>query len=825
MVNKHLRYIDQQLYNFAKTNLVALCIKTHLDNVKSIFTSFCVAMDNKAIRRVAFFVLIACLFLENCRSFGADDTISGSQSLSGDHTIVSAGGVFELGFFTPGNSSNYYLGIWYKGVKQTLVWVANREKPFSDRFSSELRISFGNLVLFNESKVPIWSTNANPTSSSLVQAVLLDNGNLVLKDGTDSSSEPSWQSFDYPTDTWLPEGKLGYNKRTKERYFLSSWKNPDDPAPGLFSFEPVINDTSYVVWWNKSESFWSTGVWDESSHIFSRIPEMRANHYYNFTYVSNRNETYFTYTVYNHEFSRFVMDTTGQVKQLILDTKKEWNLYWTQPRQQCQVYAFCGTYGSCNENSSPFCTCLRGFEPKLRSDWDSKNFLGGCVRRTKLQCGNSSVERDRFMELPSVTFLESYQSVQVENTTVCESACLNNCSCVAYSYHDNGCSIWTEDLLNLQQLALGDNRGITLYIRLAASEFRAKHKGLVTGVVAGSVAGSIAFLCLVLFLAKRRANKRVGAGKAMQGSLMAFSYRDMQSATKNFSEKLGGGGFGSVFKGTLPDSTMVAVKKLESAGQGEKEFRAEVATIGAIQHVNLVRLRGFCSQGAKKLLVYDYMPNGSLASHLFGESKSNVLAWNTRYHIALGTARGLVYLHNECRDCIIHCDIKPENILLDEEFCPKVADFGLAKLVGRDFSRVLTTMRGTIGYLAPEWIAGVAITPKADVYSYGMTLFEIVSGRRNSESSESETRMKYFPSLAAKAIVEGDGDVTGLLDPRLEGNADIEEVERVCKVACWCIQDDESHRPSMGEVVQILEGILEVNLPPIPRSLYFFDIN
>ncbi|CAH9071427.1 unnamed protein product [Cuscuta epithymum] len=231
----------------------------------------------------------------------------------------------------------------------------------------------------------------------------------------------------------------------------------------------------------------------------------------------------------------------------------------------------------------------------------------------------------------------------------------------------------------------------------------------------------------------------------MEGSLVAFSYRDLQYATKDFSEKLGIGGFGSVFKGALPDypSSVIAVKKLESISQGEKQFRAEVSTIGSIQHLNLIRLRGFCSEGNKKLLVYDYMPNGSLDSCLFGV-EPKFLDWKSRYQITVGIARGLSYLHEKCRDCIIHCDIKPENILLDSKMCPKVADFGLAKLVGRDFSRVLTTMRGTRGYLAPEWITGVAITPKADVYSYGMVLFELLSGTRNSDHSR-DGKVKFFP--------------------------------------------------------------------------------
>ncbi|XXG70310.1 hypothetical protein AAC387_Pa06g3098 [Persea americana] len=202
--------------------------------------------------------------------------------------------------------------------------------------------------------------------------------------------------------------------------------------------------------------------------------------------------------------------------------------------------------------------------------------------------------------------------------------------------------------------------------------------------------------------------------------------------TNNFSEKLGRGSFGLVFKGNLPYSTPIAVKKLEGLAQGEKQFRAEVSTIGAIQHINLIRLRGFCFQGKNKLLVYDYMPNNSLDSQLFHKN-AQTIDWKIRYQIALGIARGLAYLHENCRDCIIHYDIKPENLLLDAAFCPKLADFGMAKLTGREFSRVLTSMRGTIGYLAPEWISGVAITPKADVYSYGIMLFEIISGKRNAE--------------------------------------------------------------------------------------------
>ena len=176
----------------------------------------------------------------------------------------------------------------------------------------------------------------------------------------------------------------------------------------------------------------------------------------------------------------------------------------------------------------------------------------------------------------------------------------------------------------------------------------------------------------------------------------------------------------------------------------------------------------------------------------------------------------MAYLHEECRDCIIHCDIKLENILLDVDYNPKVADFGLAKLVGWDFSQVLTTMRGTGGYLAPKWLSSEAITPKVDVFSFGKLLFKIILGRRNTNMLNDDSN--YFPTSVANAINKGE-EVMMLLDYKLENSDSIEELTRACKVACWCIQDDEKDRPTMGQVVQILEGILEVGMPPIPRIL------
>jgi serine/threonine protein kinase len=339
------------------------------------------------------------------------------------------------------------------------------------------------------------------------------------------------------------------------------------------------------------------------------------------------------------------------------------------------------------------------------------------------------------------------------------------------------------------------------------------HTGLIVLLVVGLI--TLAAVISVLALLWRYRRDLFTCRKfEVEGSLVFYSYAQVKKATRNFSDKLGEGGFGSVFRGTMPGSTVVAVKSLKGSGQADKQFRAEVQTIGVIKHTNLVCLLGFCVKGDMRLLVYEYMPNGSLDSHLFSE-RSSLLNWDLRYQIAQGIAKGLAYLHEECEDCIIHCDIKPENILLDAEFRAKISDFGMAKLLGREFNSALTTIRGTMGYLAPEWISGQPITKKADVYSFGIVLLEIISGRRTTKRLKFGSH-RYFPLYAAAQVNEG--NVLCLLDGRLEGNANVKELDVACRVACWCIQDEENDRPSMGQVVRMLEGVVSTEIPPIPSS-------
>ncbi|MED6166761.1 hypothetical protein PIB30_112607, partial [Stylosanthes scabra] len=229
--------------------------------------------------------------------------------------------------------------MWYKKrvTQRTYVWVANRDNPVSEKSSAKLIISKGNLVLLDQSQKQVWSTNLSPSNSDSVAAVLLDSGNLILSDKPNpSESDSLWQSFDHPTDTWLPGGKIKLDKKTGKPQYLTSWKNTQDPGTGLFSLELDPNGSeAYLILWNKTKEYWTSGSWN--GQIFSLVPEMRLNYIYNFSFHDDPDESYFTYTVYNTtNLSRFVMDVSGQIKELTwLDSSQNWNLFWSQPRQQC----------------------------------------------------------------------------------------------------------------------------------------------------------------------------------------------------------------------------------------------------------------------------------------------------------------------------------------------------------------------------------------------------------------------------------------------------------------------------------------------------------
>ncbi|XP_031273953.1 PR5-like receptor kinase [Pistacia vera] len=301
-----------------------------------------------------------------------------------------------------------------------------------------------------------------------------------------------------------------------------------------------------------------------------------------------------------------------------------------------------------------------------------------------------------------------------------------------------------------------------------------------------------------------------------------YNFSDIKNMTKSFSNKLGQGGYGDVYKGMLPDGPLVAVKVLkESKGNGE-EFMNEVANISRTSHVNIVTLLGFCCERNKRALIYEFMPNGSLDKFIYDqESSMNLkMAWKTKFQIAVGIARGLEYLHRGCSIRIVHFDIKPQNILLNEDFCPKISDFGLAKQSKNKESIIsMLDARGTIGYIAPEVYNRNfgEVSHKSDVYSYGMMILEMVGGRKNIDVTASRTDEIYSPHWLFKHPEPGKEE-----DFKLHGVV-IEEEEEMAKkmiiVSSWCIQTFPSDRPSMTKVVEMLEGSLEnLQIPPKPST-------
>nr|QRV07501.1 wall-associated receptor-like kinase 1 [Zea mays] len=345
--------------------------------------------------------------------------------------------------------------------------------------------------------------------------------------------------------------------------------------------------------------------------------------------------------------------------------------------------------------------------------------------------------------------------------------------------------------------------------------------------IVGAVA--VAFLCLVIltcFLACRHGSLPFKSenkpGTRIESFLQKnesihpkrYTYADVKRMTKSFAVKLGQGGFGAVYKGSLHDGRQVAVKMLkDTQGDGE-EFMNEVASISRTSHVNVVTLLGFCLQGSKRALIYEYMPNGSLERYAFtGDMNSeNLLTWERLFDIAIGTARGLEYLHRGCNTRIVHFDIKPHNILLDQDFCPKISDFGLAKLcLNKESAISIVGARGTIGYIAPEVYSKQfgTISSKSDVYSYGMMVLEMVGARERNTSADSDHSSQYFPQWLYEHLDDycvGASEING---------ETTELVRKMIVVGLWCIQVIPTDRPTMTRVVEMLEGSTSnLELPP-----------
>ncbi|KAF8026190.1 hypothetical protein BT93_F2868 [Corymbia citriodora subsp. variegata] len=786
----------------------------------------------------------------------ATSTISVGQSLTGSDTLVSSGGAFELGFFSPGNSSYKYLGIWYKKTKErTVVWVGNRDQPLTTS-SPALAIDGANLVI--QGGRTTYHVSNNSVSGS-ISATLLDSGNFVLRE--ESSGKTLWQSFDDPLDTFLPGMKLGYNRRTGKVWALTSWKNTMDPSLGDFSLSIDFESPDEFVILKGSEKYWTSGPWDRDSQTFSHVPEMRLNYIFNYSFISNPNEVYFTYSIYSSSdvSTRLVMDLSGQIKQLNLpETSEQWFVFWGQPRDACDVYKFCGSFSRCSSNTFPFCACLDGFRPSDLEEWRQNDTSAGCVRKIQLQCeqmGYGNGDKDRFLKMDHVTFPLDYNTSERILDKACKSACSSDCSCTAYAYNGSGngrCLLWHGDLLSLRQLSEDDPNGNTIFIKLAASELQNSQGINKTLKIALASAVPLVALFLTIYMGCQWKKKRKGKMGPTQDILLfdvdlsiaartnetsergignenntndvwlpLFSFSSVTAATQNFSNsnKLGEGGFGPVYKGKLLNGKHVAVKRLsKKSAQGMLELRNETMLIAKLQHKNLVRLLGCCLERDEKILIYEYMSNKSLDSFLFDEAKRHLLNWETRAHIVEGIAQGLIYLHQHSRLRIVHRDLKASNILLDSDMNPKISDFGLAKMFGGNESEANTNrIVGTYGYMSPEYALEGVVSIKSDVFSFGVLLLEIISGKKNTGfyQTDSMNLLGYAWQLWQEDTA------LCLVDSVLEHHNSDGMLMRHINVALLCVQEIAADRPTMSEVLTMLTNeLLTLPSPKQPAFSY-----
>ncbi|CAL4985886.1 unnamed protein product [Urochloa decumbens] len=669
-----------------------------------------------------------------------------------DHRIMSYKTYF--GFYTKDGNS-FVLSIVIFGLQAPVIWSANPDIPvYRDAILNFTRE--GDLLLSDNNGAMVWSTT---TKSKSVAGMSLDvSGNLVIFNQDNSSA---WQSFDHPTDTLVMGQSLctGMNLSVmtsntewpSHRVYLSvQWNGL------LYTFQFAFYTKLFEANTGSSCSYFRNGSFGFPQKIFS-LPFARSLQYM-------RLEP-------DGHLRLYEMQGVGQDSLMVLDVL-------STEMKFCDYPMACGNYGVCSKGqcSCPSFSNFKFQNERLPSD--------GCVPLSIPSCNQA--QNQQLIQVNNVSYFSNSVFLLLASSTseiVCKQSCLTSCNCRALIFQKN---------------VYGSDGGYCLLLS----------DGMVILFADDSSNRFLAFVKVQVW--KKYKKNEEPLFDVIPGIPKRFSFHELEVATDHFSVKLGGGGFGSVFKGKVGRQT-IAVKRLEGLDQGMEEFLAEVKTIGRIHHFNLIRLVGFCAEKSHKLLVYEYLSNGSLDKWIFPKSTVFSLSWKTRRDIILGIARGLSYLHEECEQKIAHLDIKPQNILLDGKFSAKVSDFGLSKMINREQSKVMTRMRGTRGYLAPEWL-GSKITEKADIYSFGIVMIEIICGRENLDESQPEESIHLISLLQEKARF---GQLSDLVDGSSNDmRLHMQEVVEAMKLAMWCLQVDSSRRPLMSTIAKVLEGVM--NMEEIP---------
>ncbi|XP_030931774.1 putative receptor protein kinase ZmPK1 [Quercus lobata] len=740
-----------------------------------------------------------------------------SLSVEKPDILVSPNGDFSAGFYSVGDNA-YCFAIWFSNSR-TVVWMANRDQPINGKHSKLSLLKNGNLILTDAKKLNVWTTNT--VSLSFVQLFLHNTGNLVL---CNNEGLILWESFHFPTDTLLPQQLLTRNTK------LVSSRSQTNFSSGFYEFL-FGNDYLLHIVYNSpdvSSIYWSS-TWPV--YNISRIGVLNSLGNFSssdgFTFMS------FDYGAVLHR--RLTLDYDGNIRLYSWEEEgKTWVVSWQAIQTPCNIPGACGANSLCSYviGSGRKCSCLPGYKMKNHSDW-----AYGCEPQFHLSCNKNE---SKFQLLSHADFYGNDFGVFLNYTLDhCKDICLKSCDCKAFQYTlRHGYTICYPKMLLLNGSRYPNLNG-NIYLKLPKNKFLSNNNPLEEFSLNCSSkstlqsskynenetvkfmlwfacgVGGLEIICIfVVWFLLIKTRKKSSADK--EGYVLAttgfryFTYAELKKATKGFTEEIGRGAGGIVYKGVLPDSRVAAIKRLNEANQGEGEFLAEVSVIGRINHMNLIEMWGYCAEGKHRLLVYEYMEHGSLAKNL----STKTLNWEKRFKIAMGTAKGLAYLHEDCLEWILHCDVKPHNILLDSTYQPKVADFGLSKLQNRGVLKnsSFSKIRGTRGYMAPEWVFNLPITSKVDVYSYGIVVLEIVTGKGPSRSVHAiddggEVEHKRLVTWVRENMKKAAANISSLeniIDPMLEGKYDMGEMEALVQVALQCVEEDKDARPTMSQVVEML---------------------
>ncbi|KAL9160505.1 hypothetical protein ABFS82_08G204700 [Erythranthe guttata] len=786
------------------------------------------------------------------------NSVSASHSVSfTDNSTIRAillrgsfGPRYACGFFCNGTCDAYLFAVF---IVQTnsgglitmpsigfpqVVWSANRNTPVKVNATLQLTAA-GDLVLRDADGTTAWSTN---TANMSVQGLnLTELGNLIL---FDSNNSVVWQSFDHPTDVLVPGQILVSGKNLTASSSPTNWTDG-----GLFSLSMTNKGLVASVQSDPPQVYYQrlfSGTKQNTELSYAKFRNGSLDLYINSIEASEPDLSIAIPAANSAQFIKFGSD--GHLRVF------EWGSPWREVADLltgflglCNYPMVCGTYGVCSNGQ---CSCPRsGFNEVYFSPRDNRRPDLGCFEVNALTTTCSSninaSENHGFLDLENVNYFEFVTDISNTNMDTCKEACLRNCSCRAAIFQYGFNSSSGNCYLPSRVFSLMNNNGavrnlfssVSLKVQIPPTvtppavgtvpPTDSKGKNSSLGLILGSILG-VLFVAVVVgtafFVYRKRRKSNEDEEDYLDlvpGMPTRFCYEELEIATGNFTKKLGEGGFGSVFEGSLKDGTKIAVKTLDGVGHIKKSFLAEVESIGSIHHVNLVRLIGFCADKSHRLLVYEYVVNGSLEKWIYYGRQEKCLDWKTRRKIILDIAKGLAYLHEDCRQKIIHLDIKPQNILLDENFNAKLADFGLSKLIDRDQSQVVTTMRGTPGYLAPEWLSAV-ITEKVDVYSFGVVVLEIACGRKIFEQSKPEEERPLLSAFKKKAE---EGQWLDLVE-NYDCDDNDEEIVEMMKIGALCVQNDYVKRPAMSMVIKVLEGsVKDVDIKDIDYNNFLTPRN